>query len=92
MKFRKKPIEVEAVRWTGSNAEEVRALAGTLFDVLDEQDRASSDDPEATAQIYDALHSTWVLVQTGDWIIKGVQGEFYPCRTEVFEATYEVAE
>jgi hypothetical protein len=88
-KFRKRPIEIEAVRWTGDNAVQLNIFAGSQFDVLDERDRANSDDPEATAQIFDVLHSTWVLVQTGDWIIRGVQGEFYPCRTDVFEATYE---
>lgn len=92
MKFRKRPVVVEAIRWTGDNAAQLNYFAASHFDVLDEQDRANSDDPEATAQIFDTLHSTWVLVQTGDWIIRGVQGEFYPCRTDVFEATYEPAD
>lgn len=35
------------------------------------------------------LHDTWVSFQYDDWIVKGVQGEFYPCRPDVFAETYE---
>ena len=42
-----------------------------------------------TAVVYDTLHGTWVNVSTGDWIIRGVEGEFYPCRPDVFAETYE---
>jgi hypothetical protein len=89
MKFRKKPVEVDAVQWTGTNAFEIDDFTGSLFDVLTPRDRADCDDAEATARVFDILHSTWVLVRDGDWIIRGLQGEFYPCRSEVFEATYE---
>lgn len=88
-KFRKKPVVVEAVQWTGRNATEVNEFAASHFAVLDESDRVNSDDPDATAQVYDALHSTWVLVYDGDWIIRGIQGEHYPCRAAVFTETYE---
>lgn len=89
MTFRKKPVEVQAVQWLGDNAAELALFTSNLFDVLDPEDRANCDDPEATAQVLDRLHSTWVLVYDGDWIIRGIQGEFYPCRRDVFEATYE---
>jgi hypothetical protein len=90
--YRKRPIEVEAVQWTGSNAAQMNHFAASHFAVLDEPDRATCDDPDATAQVYDALHSTWVPVQTDDWIVQGVHGEFYPCRNDVFEITYEPVE
>lgn len=90
---RKKPVEVQAVQWTGANAYELHAFAGRdLFDVLGEQDRANCDDPAATAQVYDRLHSTWVLVYDGQWIIRGVKGEFYPCAADVFAETYELVD
>lgn len=88
-KYRKKPVEIEAVQWTGGNWYYLREWTDSRFDVLAEEDR--DEDPEATAQVFDELHSTWVLVYDGDWIIKGIKGEFYPCRDEVFEETYEVA-
>jgi hypothetical protein len=49
----------------------------------------AAEDPDADAQVYDKLHSTWVFVYTGDWIIKGIRGEFYPCRPDVFAESYE---
>ena len=88
-RFRKKPVEIEAMQWTGDNLAEIVEWAGDKFDALDEEYR--DEDPEATAQIFDELHSTWVLVYDGHWIIKGLKGEFYPCNAEVFEETYEVA-
>lgn len=86
--FRKIPVEIEAVRWTGSNESELESFTSSNFVVNDSEDRAQSGDPEATASVFDRLHSTWVLVYDGDWIIRGVQGEFYPCRPDVFAATY----
>lgn len=88
-RYRKRPVIVDAIQWTGDNADEVTAFSGHRFDVLDPAD--ATDDPDATAQVLDSLHSTWVLVRTGDWIIRGVRGEYYPCRDEVFRETYEAA-
>ncbi len=88
-RFRKKPVEVEAVQWTGNNEADLATFTDNRFAALSAEDRANCDDLAATAQVFDVLHSTWVLVQTGDWIIRGVSGEFYPCRDEVFQQTYE---
>lgn len=89
MKYRKKPVEIEAIQWNGVNHLDLNKFAGLKFAVIPEVDRDLCGDPEATAQIFDALHSTWVLVYTGDYIIKGVEGEFYPCRPWIFDQTYE---
>lgn len=88
-RFRKLPVEVEAVQWTGENAAEMRAFAPGKWETVASEDRA--DDPEITAQVYDKLHSTWVGMRTGHWVIKGLAGEFYPCNPDVFAATYEAA-
>ena len=91
-RYRKRPVEVGAVRWTGANASEVFGFTGReYFDVLDDQDRANGDDPEATATVFDKLHSTWILVYDGDWVIKGTAGELYPNRPAQFAETYEPA-
>lgn len=90
--YRKRPVVVQAIQWTGQNAADIDTFTGGRFVALDAEDRANCDDPDATAQVLDTLHSTWVLTQTGDWIIRGVSGEFYPCRDDVFTATYEPAE
>jgi hypothetical protein len=90
--YRKKPVVIEAIQWTGANLDEIQALTGrAAFDVLDEHDRVNCDDPAATATVFDKLHSTWVLVYDGQWIIQGVKGEFYPCAADVFAETYEAA-
>lgn len=89
--FRKKPVTVEAVQFTGNNWAEVYELTDRVAfaPVDDEEDR--KDDPEIVAKVYDRLHSTWVGVKVGQWIIWGVAGEFYPCDPEVFDATYDPA-
>jgi hypothetical protein len=95
-KYTKKPVTIEAVRWTGDNYETIRDWVGERssedpynrngFIPVEEQ---WPDPPEdITALVWDRLHSTWVGVKTGHWIIKGIQGEFYPCDNEVFWQTY----
>src|SRR5687768_16712957 len=86
-KFRKRPVEIEAVQWTGDNEEELIGFTSNQFQALAPEDR--SDDPEATGSVFDVLHSTWVLVYPGQWVIKGVKGEFYPIAEDVLAETYE---
>ncbi|TWS25565.1 hypothetical protein FK530_22870 [Tsukamurella conjunctivitidis] len=61
------------------------------LDVLGESEVVERRDGGFDAVVYDRLHGTWVNVRKGDWIIRGVEGEFYPCREDVFAATYEAA-
>ncbi|MEV8042425.1 hypothetical protein AB0P02_01090 [Streptomyces griseoluteus] len=90
VRYRKKPIEVDTVQWTGDNESAVQAFTGpTHFHALDDADRANGDDPEATAAVYDRLHFTWVLVYTGQHIVRGVKGEYYPIAEDVLAETYE---
>lgn len=91
-RFRKKPVVVEAVPWTGENAAEVKAFVG----VRDNGESRFLLPAEITgawteAHVYDELHETWVTVFVGQWVIRGIKGEFYPCAADVFEATYEPA-
>lgn len=92
-RFRKRPIEIEAIRWTGDNESEIVAWIGfggsRLFNALDVEDRANCGDQDATAQVFDGLHSTWVLVFTGMWVIRGIRGELYPIADDVLRETYE---
>lgn len=85
-RFRKKPIVIEAIQWSGGNEAEIRDFSHGMFEALTEP---SPDDLEATATVFDNLHSTWVLVYPRDWIIKGIARECYPCRDSVFHETYE---
>lgn len=85
--YRKKPVEIQAVRFDGANENEILDFAPGMFELVDEQDRA--DDPEIVAQVWDYLHSTWVGVKACQWIVRGIRGEFYPVDEDVFAATYE---
>lgn len=88
MRYRTKEFIIEAIRFTGDNELEVQGLAGLNFYLVDGNEDYT-EDPEIKASVYDKLHSTWVGVKVGQWIIKGMKGEFYPCDDEVFNAKYE---
>lgn len=85
-KYRKKPVEITAVRFDGHNLDELETFTlGFRF-------KAESTDMNGgpqVAEVWNHLHNTWVGVKVGDWIIQGVQGEFYPRDDQVFAATYE---
>jgi hypothetical protein len=92
MKFRKKPVVVDAVKfiYTEQGLADLKAFCN---DSLGKVSKARHPDSLAEAEIgtlEDGLHLTVKHIATeGDWIIKGVQGEFYACKPDIFEATYE---
>ena len=102
-RFRKKPVEVEAVQWDGTN-EDVLALWGAPFHQTDAlawsydhgayvlpSGRLASTGEGSTRPgclIIETLEGDH-LARPGDWIIRGVQGEHYPCKPEIFAATYD---
>lgn len=90
-RYRKRPVVVDTIQWTGTNETDVQAFAGgpSRFYALDAEDRENSDDPEATATVFDKLHNTWVLVYTGQRIVRGVKREYYPIAEDVLAETYE---
>jgi hypothetical protein len=79
--FRKKPVVIEAVQWLGDVAA-IEAVHGRQFPVYGEG-RAGS----LRIATLEGDHEC----RPGDWIIKGVKGEFYPCKLDIFEITYEPA-
>ena len=80
-KYRKKPIVIEAVKWTGNNKEEIE-----LF-----MPGSDAGDYFYTSTNKVCIHTLegMITADVGDYIIKGVQGEFYPCKPDIFETTYE---
>lgn len=89
MKYRTKPVEIEAVRWTGLNLEEVKAFTGDslIYAILDAAWKAGKGRPRVLMKIR-TLEGD-MKVSEGDYIIKGLKGEFYPCKPDVFEMKYE---
>ena len=87
-KFRKKPVVIDAWKLPeDGNA----ALLGDLGRLVAKMTR---DGYLITAPEGILIHTLEgdLLASPGDWIIKGVQGEYYPCKPEIFEATYERVE
>jgi len=76
--FVKKPVKVQAVQWTGNNYEEVANFVG----------RVTFPYAFDNKVIIETLEGA-VAARKGDWIIRGVKGEFYPCAPDIFEKTYE---
>ena len=79
-KYRKKPVEVEAVRWTGNHINGIRTFTegNAIFEWFGNQCVLGIGTLEGMMR-----------ANTGDYIIKGVNGEFYPCKPDIFEKTYE---
>lgn len=86
-RFRKRPVEIEAVRFDGTNHNAISAFTDGWFWPVDPCDRG--DDPDIVAQVYDKLHSTWVGVKVGNWIARGVAGEHYPIDAAIMADTHE---
>lgn len=89
-RWRKKPVVIDAFLWTGGPDQSedpvwiVEAIkAGVVrFD--------ETETPNVTLQI--VTKEGTMTAQQGDWIIRGVQGELYPCKPDIFAATYEAVE
>lgn len=78
-KFRKKPVIIEAQRYT---------CDGPL--PFAEENVLQYDEDEHRQYISTLEGPLWI--SEGDWIIRGVKGEFYPCKPDIFAATYELVE
>jgi hypothetical protein len=95
MKFRKKPVVIDAIQFDYST-EGLKKLTEFCGDYLGNVRKARHPTALAEAEIgtlEDGVHLTVKHIATeGDWIIKGVQGEFYACKPDIFEQTYEKAE
>lgn len=85
IKYRKKPVVIDAVKWTGNNFKQIKELI------------ANSSPSNRTLQqkgdtlIIKTLEGD-MTASLNDYIIKGVQGEFYPCKPDIFEKTYEAVD
>lgn len=94
--FRKKPVEIEAVRYAGGSDRD-----GYFFDEMKPQWLADafSIQPGHLGAVWRRIDGTLriatlegeMIASPGDWIIQGVKGELYPCKPDIFEATYEAA-
>ena len=84
-RFRKKPIEIEAIQYTRKNRNECIAFCDAIHMAIDD-DGAQYELENLRIK---TLEGT-MTAKLGDWVIKGVKGEFYPCKPDIFEATYDI--
>lgn len=78
MKYRKKPVVVSAVQYTGNNLDEIEKQLGAKFRMM-----------AGVRAVYDCLQDCYISIKSGDWIIKSAAGNCYPCHPQVFEDAYE---
>lgn len=88
-KYTKKPIEIEAIQWTGMNLEEIKSFVGDslLYEIIDTAWQVGKGAPRVY-MVIKTLEGVHICTE-GDFIIKGVNGEFYPCKPDIFEKTYQ---
>jgi hypothetical protein len=91
--FRKKPVVIEAIQWDGNRI--VGDLPEWLREALNHPDTPDKLNG-AVMRIGNTVHigtlEGVVVAQPGDWILRGIKGELYPCKPDIFEATYEAVE
>lgn len=96
MKYIKKPVIIEAVKWTGSNHRE-------MFDFLTNNEKENEpievygdnfyiDHTKVNGGLIIKTLEGKHIASVGDYIIKGIKGEFYPCKPDIFEETYKKIE
>ena len=93
-KFRKKPVVINAFQWTGENPFH---LGVWIAEGNKDPDRTrippnSIVGPEDARCVQIHTLEGVMLASPGDWIIQGVKGELYPCKPDIFAATYEPAD
>jgi hypothetical protein len=82
MKYRKKPVEIDAIQWVSDNIEQVYEMLGDNLIINTDEDK--DEVKHFINTLEGKMEMSW-----GDYIIKGVKGEFYPCREDIFLLTYE---
>lgn len=91
-RYRTKPCEIEALEWNGHNLEEIKEFVGDslIYDIIDTAWQVGKGIPHVNMKIK-TLEGD-MIASKGDFIIKGLRGELYPCKPDVFHKKYELVE
>lgn len=87
MKYRKKPVVIDAIQWNGRNLKECAEFLGDSFQGC-RQERRIDGKNEIDIKTLEGKHTA----SLNDFLIRGIKGEHYACKPDIFEATYEEAE
>lgn len=79
-KYRKKPVEIEAIQYMGVNIDEVEDFVDQKLLRLEKENGISLGIPTLEGIM---------IASIGDYIIRGISGEYYPCKPEIFKVTYD---
>ena len=82
-RFKKKPVVIEAIQWNG-DFEELKGFCPIVIDLGCDCSTEKITSWPIHIPTLEGMH----LANIGDWIIKGIKGEFYPCKPDIFAATY----
>jgi len=92
MKYRKKPVVIDAVIFTYPPTDELLLFAGSAISNIKKDRHISAKAEAEISTLEDGKDGQCKHIATeGDYIIKGVNGEFYPCKPDIFHKTYEKA-
>ena len=83
MKYRKKPVVIDALQWTGINLEECQVFLGDSY--MHFAERHPGGKREIDIKTLEGKHTA----SSGDYLIRGIKGEHYPCKPDIFDMTYE---
>jgi len=84
-KYRKNPIIIEAIQWLWSNWDDLCDFVPVPDVLYIPDEEARKQYPNLRIKTLEGEH----IVSYGDWIVKGVKGEYYPVKPDIFEITYE---
>ena len=90
MKFKQRPVMVDAIQWNGTNFEELKTFTDGAVEVLYTNPN-NAKDIRIGLQVDEDPHSCEysVPINFKDWIVRDVDGAFYPCKNEIFNLIYE---
>ncbi len=86
MKYRKKPVVIDAIQWTGKNLLECQKFLGDSY--MNFAERHPDGKSQIDIRTLEGKHTA----SRGDYLIRGVKGEHYACKPDIFEMTYEAVQ
>ena len=89
MRYRKRPVVIEAIQYTGRNRDEILDFIGDAFDSYRQRSYEQSTGNRGRILFIKTLEGV-MEASVGDFIIRGIDGEFYPCKPDIFKKTYEI--
>ena len=92
MNYRKKPVVIQAVQFTGQDASEIYEALGVDAELAGEETALANIISGRNQRLTVSTLEGILYAEVGNYIIKGVKGELYPCKPDIFEETYDLVD